>query len=86
MATAIDWAGQSVSVAQRDARLKTLCRLARYLRAEDKRPDRHFSDLIPAVSPCRIAQPIPCISMWSFPGLYLDPIFRGYAAFRSNIG
>lgn len=36
-ATAIQWASQSVSVAQRDVRLKTLCRFARYICLEDKR-------------------------------------------------
>ena len=45
-ATAIAWASQTVSVAQRDARLKTVCRFARYLRAEDNRhelpPANHF--------------------------------------------
>lgn len=45
-ATAIDWASRTVSPAQRDARLKAVCRLARYLRAEDSRhelpPPRHF--------------------------------------------
>src|SRR5499425_1695003 len=44
--SAIAWASQTVSVAQRDARLKTLCRFARYLRAEDNRhelpPANHF--------------------------------------------
>ena len=35
--TAVAWASQSVSVAQRDERLKTLCRFARYLRVEDNR-------------------------------------------------
>lgn len=34
--TAIDWASETASVAQRDARLKTVCRFARYLRAEDQ--------------------------------------------------
>ncbi len=38
-ATAIDWASQSSSVAQRDERLKTVCRFARYVRAEDNRHD-----------------------------------------------
>jgi hypothetical protein len=33
--TAIDWAAEAASVAQRDARLKTVCRFARYLRTED---------------------------------------------------
>ena len=44
--TAIDWASRTVSVAQRDARLKAVCRFSRYLRAEDRRhelpPSRHF--------------------------------------------
>ena len=45
--SAIAWASQTVSVAQRDARLKTICRFARYLRAEDNRhelpPTNHFA-------------------------------------------
>jgi integrase len=45
-ATAIDWASRTVSAAQRDARLKAVCRFARYVRAEDNRhelpPPRHF--------------------------------------------
>jgi integrase/recombinase XerD len=45
-ATAIDWASQSISVAQRTERLKTLCRFARYIRTEDNRhelpPSDHF--------------------------------------------
>jgi integrase/recombinase XerD len=44
--TAIDWASQSSSLAQRDERLKTVCRFARYMRAEDNRhevpPANHF--------------------------------------------
>lgn len=44
--TAIDWASQSSSLAQRDERLKTVCRFARYMRAEDDRhevpPADHF--------------------------------------------
>jgi len=44
--SAIAWANQTVSVAQRDARLKTICRFARYLRAEESRhelpPANHF--------------------------------------------
>ena len=36
--TAIDWAARGPSAAQRDARLKAICRFARYLRVED---DRH---------------------------------------------
>jgi integrase/recombinase XerD len=35
--TAIDWAALAASVAQRDARLKAICRFARYVRAEDHR-------------------------------------------------
>ena len=34
-ATAIDWAGQAASVAQRDERLKTVCRFVRYICIED---------------------------------------------------
>jgi integrase/recombinase XerD len=34
-ATAIDWANLSGSVGQRDERLKTVCRFARFMRAED---------------------------------------------------
>jgi integrase len=45
-ATAIEWASRGPSVAQRDARLKTICRFARYVRSEDARheipPARHF--------------------------------------------
>ncbi len=44
--TALDWASRTVSVAQRDARLKAVCRFARYMSAEDRRhelpPSRHF--------------------------------------------
>jgi len=44
--SAIAWASHTVSVAQRDARLKTICRFARYLRAEDNQhelpPANHF--------------------------------------------
>lgn len=44
--TAIAWASQSVSVAQRDERLKTVCRFTRYMRAEDPQhelpPADHF--------------------------------------------
>ena len=36
--TAIDWAAKGPSAAQRDARLKAVCRFARHVRAED---DRH---------------------------------------------
>jgi len=35
--SAIAWASQTASVAQRDARLKTICLFARYLRSEDPR-------------------------------------------------
>jgi integrase/recombinase XerD len=44
--SAIDWAALGPSVAQRDARLKTICRFARYIRVEDGRhevpPANHF--------------------------------------------
>src|SRR2546427_12741633 len=44
--TAIEWATQGPSVAQRDTRLKTVCRLAGYLRVEDYQhelpPSRYF--------------------------------------------
>jgi integrase/recombinase XerD len=44
--TAIDWAAQGPSAAQRDARLKTVCRFARHIRVEDGRhelpPANHF--------------------------------------------
>ena len=36
-ATAIKWATQSISVAQRDARLKAVCKFARFVRLEDER-------------------------------------------------
>jgi len=45
-ATAIEWASRGPSVAQRDARLKTICRFARYVQPEDARhdvpPTKHF--------------------------------------------
>src|SRR2546425_10877704 len=45
-ATAIEWASRDPSVAQRDARLKTICRFARYVQPEDGRhdvpPAKHF--------------------------------------------
>jgi len=36
-ATAIEWAGQAASVAQRHTRYQTVCRFAQYLRVEDSR-------------------------------------------------
>src|SRR5208337_2096130 len=46
MQTAIDWAARGPSVAQRDARLKAVCRFVRHVRAEDARhelpPVNHF--------------------------------------------
>jgi integrase/recombinase XerD len=45
-ATAIDWASQAKSVAQRHTRYQTICRFAQYLRVEDSRhevpPPNHF--------------------------------------------
>ena len=45
-ATAIDWASQAKSVAQRHTRHQTICRFAQYLRIEDSRhelpPAKHF--------------------------------------------
>src|SRR6516164_1098023 len=45
-ATAIDWASQARSVAQRHTRHQTICRFAQYLRIEDSRhespPANHF--------------------------------------------
>jgi integrase len=38
-ATAIDWASQAKSVAQRHTRHQTICRFAQYLRVEDLRPE-----------------------------------------------
>ena len=44
--TAIDWAARGPSVAQRDARLKAVCRFVRHVRVEDARhelpPANHF--------------------------------------------
>ena len=37
MQTAIDWAARGPSVAQRDARLKAVCRFVRHVRVEDAR-------------------------------------------------
>ena len=46
--TAIDWAARGPSVAQRDARLKAVCRFVRHVRVEDARhelpPVDHFGD------------------------------------------
>jgi len=46
IATAIEWASQTATVAQRDERLRTVCRFVRYMRAEDDRhelpPSDHF--------------------------------------------
>jgi integrase/recombinase XerD len=36
-ATAVEWAGQAASVAQRHTRYQTVCRFAQYLRVEDSR-------------------------------------------------
>ena len=45
--TAIQWASQSRSVAQRDARLKSVCRFARFVRLEEEGhelpPAKHFA-------------------------------------------
>ncbi len=45
--TAIDWANLGPTIAQRDARLQTVCRFARFIRFEDNAhqlpPVRHFS-------------------------------------------
>jgi integrase len=45
-ATAIDWATQGVSVARRDDRMRSVCRFARFMHAEDSRhelpPPNHF--------------------------------------------
>ena len=45
-ATAINWASQAKSVAQRHTRYQTVCRFAQYLRVEDSRhespPENHF--------------------------------------------
>ena len=45
-ATAIDWASQAESLAQRHTRYQTVCRFAQYLRVEDSRhespPENHF--------------------------------------------
>jgi hypothetical protein len=46
-ATAIAWASEARSLAQRDARLKSICRLADFVRLEDptheRPPVRHFA-------------------------------------------
>jgi len=53
--TAIEWASQSPSVAQRGVRLKTVCRFAQYIRLEDERhelpPSGHFAHRRPRRSP-----------------------------------
>ena len=47
MATAVAWAARSTSVVQRDVRLKSVCRFARFVRLEDERhelpPAGHFA-------------------------------------------
>lgn len=47
VSTAIEWASFGPSTAQRDTRLKTVCRFARFIRLEDNAhqvpPGRHFS-------------------------------------------
>lgn len=47
MQTAIDWAARGASAAQRDERLKSVCRFARHIRAEDRRhelpPAKYFA-------------------------------------------
>jgi integrase/recombinase XerD len=40
--TAIDWATLGPSVAQRDARLKAVCRFVRHVRVDDAPPANHF--------------------------------------------
>src|SRR5262252_7495447 len=46
MQTAIDWAARGPSVAQRDARMKAVCRFVRHVRVEDAQhelpPANHF--------------------------------------------
>src|SRR5438093_12235250 len=44
IATAIEWASQTATVAQRDERLKTICRFVRYMRAENDRQELPASD------------------------------------------
>ena len=47
--TVIEWAGQGSTPGERDRRLRSVCRLARYLRAEDERheipPAAHFRQI-----------------------------------------
>ena len=56
--TAIEWAALGPSLAQRDARLKTVCRFVRHVRIEDGRhelpPANRFSR---TTSPARMPQP-----------------------------
>jgi hypothetical protein len=53
--TAIDWAAEGPSAAQRDARLKAVCRFARHVRAEDDRhelpPARYILDAAKSAAP-----------------------------------
>jgi integrase/recombinase XerD len=59
--TAIAWAAQAPSVAQRDERLKTVCRFARHVRLADERhelpPPNHFGSRkrrrVPHIYSCR---------------------------------
>lgn len=64
-ATAIEWASRGPSVEQRNARLRTICRFAQYVRAEDARHDvppakhfgRHHVRRVPHIySPAEIAR------------------------------
>jgi len=40
--TVIEWAGQALSISQRDRRLNVVRRLARHMQAEDRRPRRVY--------------------------------------------
>ena len=51
-ATAIDWASQAKSVAQRHTRHQTICRFAQYLRIEDSRHTTSESLRLPENSSC----------------------------------
>ena len=59
--TAIDWAALGPSVAQRDARLKAVCRFVRFIRVEDGRhevpPANHFGARKKRRPPLRQARP-----------------------------